>query len=206
MREQHSSRVDDGTAGRPLAGVTVHPPSDPNALGATPAPAAATVLPQGAPLLTASGRRPVRVRPVFVDRTGRRRRLTVLAGFAVGAGLLVSLGLLTLGLLAGGPVTVPGWPDIRGEQAPEEAGVGRLSVDDSPSATPPDGSGRTGSPVDGSARPPVATSRPAPPPTPGPTTTDRPGQGDLHRNPKAVQSTTDPDKPGKPRRSSGAPG
>ncbi|MBF9135414.1 hypothetical protein I0C86_41930 [Plantactinospora sp. S1510] len=206
MRTQPSSRP---------AGGSVRPPSDPNPLAgfSAPAPVAGfsapapvAVLPQGAAPVPASGRPPGRVKPVFVDRTGRRRRLAVLAGLGVGAGLLVSLGMLVLGLLAGGPVTVPGWPDARGEHAPEDPAVGRLGVDGSPSATPPDGSGRTGPPAEDPARPPGATSRPVPPPSPVPTATDRPGQGDLHRNPKATKPTTDPDKPGRPSRSSGDPG
>lgn len=141
--------------------------------------------------------------PVFVDRTGRRRRLTVLAGLGIGAGLLVSLGLLILGLLTGGPVAVPGWPDGRGEHGRDEAGTGTL--DESPGAEPTDGSGTPSTPADGPAPQPVTTPRPTPPPGPNPTATDRPGQGDLHRNPAAGKPTATPDKPGRPSRSSGDP-
>ena len=48
--------------------------------------------------------------PVFVDRTGRRRRLTAIAGST--GGLLLTLVLLALvaGFTGAGPVPVPGWP------------------------------------------------------------------------------------------------
>jgi hypothetical protein len=48
--------------------------------------------------------------PVFVDRTGRRRRLFVAAGSAGGLVLLVAALALVAGFTGAGPASVPGWP------------------------------------------------------------------------------------------------
>src|SRR5690606_25548781 len=54
--------------------------------------------------------------PVFVDQSGRRRRLVVLVGSALGTVLVAMLGLLLAGLTGTGGVPVPGFPDA-GRQA-----------------------------------------------------------------------------------------
>lgn len=129
--------------------------------------------------------------PVFVDGTGRRRRVSVIAGSAIGVGLLASLALILAGLFLDTSVSVPGWSDDR-----RPAGVdGRAELGEASLVTPGP------SPV-------TSTSAPAPTgsPTPGvrptsapsaahPAASDHPGQGDERR-----ESTGKPSKsPGKPR-------
>lgn len=57
-----------------------------------------------------------RSRPVFVDQSGRRRRLAVLIGSALGGLLIAILGLLLAGLSGAVGVPLPGFPDA-GRQA-----------------------------------------------------------------------------------------
>jgi hypothetical protein len=128
--------------------------------------------------------------PVFVDRTGRRRRLMVTVGAVLATGLLASIGLLVAGLFTGASVPLPGWPEPgRGDGM----GVGRLGR---PTATQP-------------ARPedqPVTTtpepSRAAQAPTPAELTvspSDRPGRGDERRaspSPRRGKPSQPPGKPG----------
>jgi hypothetical protein len=59
--------------------------------------------------------------PVFVDRTGRRRRLIALAGSAGGLVLTVALFALVVGFTGAGPVSIPGWPDSAGAVIGEPA-------------------------------------------------------------------------------------
>jgi hypothetical protein len=84
---------------------------------------------------------------VFVDRTGRRRRMVVGAGVALGGGLLVAIALLIAGLTGAASLPLPGLPEgdhrpMRGQAGP----VGPASV------TSPRGPGRTPS-TDPSLRP-----------------------------------------------------
>jgi len=48
--------------------------------------------------------------PVFLDRTGRRRRLFVAAGTIGGLLLLIAAVALVAGFTGTGPGSVPGWP------------------------------------------------------------------------------------------------
>src|SRR5262245_2299309 len=57
-------------------------------------------------------------RPVFVDRSGRRRRAATLAGVPIRVGLLLSLMLLIAGLFGASPVPVPGLRGIDGGGQP----------------------------------------------------------------------------------------
>lgn len=125
------------------------------------------------------------VKPVFVDGTGRRRRLTVFAGVGIGVGLLVSLILIVVGLFTGSSMPVPHWPEPGGQQQGKVAEDGLI-----PSPTAPEPAASTADTVTTTVR------SPAPRPTSStavqPTATDQPGQGDEHR---AKPSKT----PGKPR-------
>lgn len=48
--------------------------------------------------------------PVFVDRSGRRRRLIVAAGVGGTLALLIAVGALLAGFTGSAPAAVPGWP------------------------------------------------------------------------------------------------
>lgn len=133
--------------------------------------------------------------PVFVDRTGRRRRLTVIAGTAMGLGLLTSLGLVAAGLFLDTSVPLPGWSDDR--RAPLEAGF-----DDRNAGRPSPTGARPSTVTSTSAPTPTATRSVAPRnssapastgPAAQPSRSDRPGQGDERRSAKPSKS------PGKPR-------
>ncbi|MEV4758899.1 hypothetical protein AB0J86_27905 [Micromonospora sp. NPDC049559] len=137
-------------------------------------------------------------RPVFVDQTGRRRRLTVLAGAGIAGGLLVSLVLLGLGLFAGTPLSVPGWPGVDNAQH-GRAETGAERSNGSPGPTP---AGPRQAPVatpvrDGAnaTAPGAPRSRATASPAPRPTGTDRPGQGDEHRNNPSGKPSRSPGRP-----------
>ncbi|MGC4768154.1 hypothetical protein ACLQ25_04100 [Micromonospora sp. DT44] len=133
--------------------------------------------------------------PVFVDGTGRRRRLTVVAGTAMGLGLLTSLGLIAAGLFMDTSVPLPGWSDDSRAPRPVEAGVD--GADQPRASTGPTGPSpvtRTSPPVPGPTAT-VGARRSSPPPaaTVAPSASAQPGRGDEHRN------TAKPSRPpGKP--------
>jgi hypothetical protein len=110
------------------------------------------------------GRQP-RVRQVFLDRSGRRRRLTVLLGTGLAAALLAGLGALAVALSGSTAVDLPGFPDSdRRADAPDP---GRPATT-APVERPPAGIGErtTPGPTSASTAPPTATP-----------TTERPGNG-----------------------------
>lgn len=129
--------------------------------------------------------------PVFVDRTGRRRRLTVIAGTAMGLGLLTSLVLILAGLFVDSSVSVPGWSD---DSAPVEAELeGGDDLGGASSAPRPEPVTSTSAPL------PTATRGVAPAATttaPGsrPTRSEQPGQGEDRRN--TAKPSRSPGKPG----------
>jgi hypothetical protein len=86
---------------------------------------------------------------VFVDRTGRRRRLIALAGSAGGLMLTLILLALVAGFTGVGPASVPGWPDAA-------AGAPGARAKPSPSRTAPSARPR---PL--TAEPPIAEQTPA---------------------------------------------
>ncbi len=61
-------------------------------------------------------------RPVFVDRTGRRRRIMLLTGVGLATVLVSGLVVLAIGLSGGSAWRVPGFPEVN--NAVEGADVG----------------------------------------------------------------------------------
>ncbi|MEV0806447.1 hypothetical protein [Micromonospora sp. NPDC050200] len=129
--------------------------------------------------------------PVFVDRTGKRRRVMMIAGSAMGLGLLTSLGLILAGIFGDSTVPLPGWtdprarPPVAGVDTPEELGQPASST--SPSR--PSSLTSTAPVPTRTAGPPAATpASPAARPS-----ASVPGQGDVRRTSKPSRS------PGKPR-------
>jgi len=55
-------------------------------------------------------RRP-RARPVFLDRSGRRRRLAVMAGASLAVAMVASLAVFAASLSGASPIQLPGFPD-----------------------------------------------------------------------------------------------
>ncbi|NUT32869.1 MAG: hypothetical protein HOV79_07320 [Hamadaea sp.] len=57
---------------------------------------------------------PAAARPVFVDRSGRRRRFFTFVGGGLGVLLVIGLIVVASSLFAGGPAQLPGWPGAGG--------------------------------------------------------------------------------------------
>ena len=138
-------------------------------------------------------------RPVFVDPTGRRRRIVVPLTVGLAVCFLAVLGLLVLVVATGGAVPVPGWSD---QSAQSDAGRDSAVIGPAPARTPP---GRpapndtTGQPAgDGPGTAAVAAAGepdqrpPAEPASPASALlADRigpPGRGDEHGRPTASPS------------------
>ncbi len=101
------------------------------------------------------------VDPVFVDRSGRRRRLFTILGAGLGVLLAAGSLLLVAGLMGSSPVPLPGLPQSgQGGQHRDGAGTapGHTSAPPRPSrtATPAAGSGTK----PGSSLPPPSSSLP----------------------------------------------
>ncbi|RKR90436.1 hypothetical protein BDK92_4809 [Micromonospora pisi] len=145
-----------------------------------------------------AGNGPQTVQPVFLDQTGRRRRLTVTIGSGVAAALLASLALIGLGLFGGTSAVIPGWPGGDSGSGPRpETRIEEMS--------PSPGSAGRNDQVSVTAPTHVATrsSVPAPPrpapssvsPLPSSGVTTQPGQGGLHRNTPSGRPDKSPGKP-----------
>jgi hypothetical protein len=151
---------------------------------------AAVKTPQRGPSRAADGAQSPSVSvPVFVDRSGRRRRVMVGAGGVLGFALLISVVVLVAGVMTGAPLPLPQWPD-GGQRDP-----GHTTVDGSTPSTGP-----SSGPPTAPAPPPAGERSPAPSAggtagaaaTPS-ASTDRPGRGDERRAARASKS------PGKPK-------
>jgi hypothetical protein len=131
---------------------------------------------------------PVRVADqVFVDRSGRRRKVVVGAGMGLAVLALTALAAIGVGLVAGGgPGAVPGWPVAEHG----EASGGVIGRSPAPGTPTPRVEPRTTP-----ARMPAAPTS-AGPPTPAPTATAsvRPGRGQGRSN--RPTHTKSPGKPG----------
>lgn len=112
-------------------------------------------------------------RPVFVDGTGRRRRVAVVSGVALGVGLLLSLVMIVAGLLGASPVRLPGLPGA-GDKPPGE--VRQPAVHSSTSISNSHSATRVPAPT-------VAPQPPAPTTTASPTPAGHPRGGPSRPHP-----------------------
>jgi len=62
------------------------------------------------------GKRRVKIKPIFVDSTGRRRRLFTIIAAAAGVLLTTAVVILVAGFVGAGPSHLPGLPDLQGPQ------------------------------------------------------------------------------------------
>jgi hypothetical protein len=128
--------------------------------------------------------------PVFLDSTGRRRRLVLAAGLACAAVLLTGMAVLAFGLFAGSPLPLPGWPEPA-DPGRGEIGAGQLGASPTPAAGAGDRDrGPAGTPSAPAAPTGPSTAQPAAP-TVAPTS-DKPGLGDERR------ASPNPNRPTKP--------
>ena len=114
--------------------------------------------------------------PVFVDRSGRRRRLVTLTGTAGGLLLAAAVLALLAGFTGAGPVALPGWDDATTTSRPAP-GAARPST--RPAHVPvPTGRPRAARPAPSAAAPSAtAPSSSAPEPTATSVSPTAPGKG-----------------------------
>jgi hypothetical protein len=125
--------------------------------------------------------------PVFVDRTGRRRRLFALGGTAGGLLLAVVLLALLAGFTGAGPAVLPDWAD---------AGAGAATPRRTPSRPAPDPAGDPQSARTPDGTPPADEAlTPPPPATATPTAEASPTRRGNRRTPTHTPSA----KPGRKR-------
>ena len=92
--------------------------------------------------------------PVFVDRSGRRRRMAVLIGSSVAVVIVVALVMLVAGLSGVAPLSVPGFPDLA-KPAPPPTVV----TTDNPVEPAPGAPGQAGTAANGTSDPPASVDR-----------------------------------------------
>jgi hypothetical protein len=119
-------------------------------------------------------------RPVFLDRSGTRRRVLTVVAAALGVGLCGALTLLVLAFAGASPVSIPGFPQGHAVTGAPSAGPGARA-----GASLPIGTGDTAGTVPGRAASP--TSAAVPSTTPLPTTT-KPGHQVSHTPPHPTKS------------------
>jgi hypothetical protein len=73
---------------------------------------------------------------VFVDRTGRRRRILTWLAVAAGAALVGALGLLAAGVFAGAPLPLGGWTEHGGAGPGADTAVIGPAPAETPAAVP----------------------------------------------------------------------
>jgi hypothetical protein len=108
-------------------------------------------------------------RPVFLDRSGTRRRLLTVFAAALGCGLFGALTLLVLAFSGASPVPIPGFPQNHPATSPPAAGPsaqagGALTTSGAGSLR----SAPTTTPLPGSATPSPTPTRPGHSHTPHP--------------------------------------
>lgn len=80
---------------------------------------------------------PTAARPVFVDRSGRRRRFFTFVGGGFGVLLVIGLIIVASSLFTGGPAQLPGWPGTGGDAAEVLPSVAGQTPEPSPTASAP---------------------------------------------------------------------
>ncbi|SNT64655.1 hypothetical protein SAMN05421812_117168 [Asanoa hainanensis] len=111
---------------------------------------------------------------IFVDGTGRRRRVLTWVSVTAAALLVGALGLLAAGLFTGAPLPLRGWTD--GPTGPDSAVIGPAPTPAPPASRPTTQPGTDGARTTSTPTAPAnATAAPA-------ATTDRPGRGNGRGN------------------------
>jgi hypothetical protein len=128
---------------------------------------------------------------VFVDTTGRRRRLGVGLGVALAGALVTGLSLLVAGLLGASPVALPGFP--AGGQGGAQRGHGVVvqpgEEPSGPSSAPGGSATRAPAPGAGPSGTGAAASSTGPAASPSPSTSRRGNRPTEHPgNPKSSRT------------------
>jgi hypothetical protein len=115
-------------------------------------------------------------RPVFLDRSGTRRRVLTVVAAALGCGVCGALTLLVLAFAGASPVSIPGFPQAHPVTKPPSAGSGAQAGGALPART----SDTTGT-VPGRTASPTSLADPS-------STTTKPGHQPSHTPPHPTKS------------------